>query len=339
MQVEEVSVDEAAAAGWASLLRPDDGFQQVRWLRMQERLLGDRLHVTCLWDSAGLAAGLVSVDTDAASPWTMARPDLLLGVGAEQALPALTCGGRHLGNTRALLRDPADAALLRPLLDEAAARAGARADRCVYFPHVRDDDPLAAHLEVAGFHRSGVDPYCVLPIDGTFEDYLGRVSQSRRRGIRRDRREVREAGFVCELLPLADCDLDRLAQLDAALLAKHGSAATEAASRAVLQGLLDGPDVLVTTASQDGVVAAFGAMVEHHCDGARHWFGNRSGFDYAMQGEVPLYFEVLIYAPYEWAVEREVDAIHVGMGSTAAKTSRGALAHPQSCWVRWAGAA
>ncbi len=337
-RVEEVSVEEACRAGWDDLLTAEDGFQQSGWLRMQERMLGDRLRVLCLWDGPDLAAGLVTVDTDAASPWTMARPDLLLGVAPEDSLPALSCGGRHLGNTRGLVRAARDVAILDPLLAEVAARAEAGADRCVFFPHVRDDDPFAARLAAAGFARSAVDPYCVLPVAGTFEDYLSRLSQSRRRGIRRDRREVRDAGFVLDLVALADCDLDRLAELDVALLRKHGNDASVRQSRAVLEGLAHGPDVLVTTASRDGVVCGFGVMVEHERRGSRQWFGNRAGFDYERQGEVPLYFEVLFYSPYEWAAERGVDAIHVGMGSTGAKVGRGAVAHPQSSWVRWTAA-
>lgn len=338
LRVEEVSVEEASRAGWDDLLTAEDGFQQSAWLRMQERMLGDRLRVLCLWDGSDLVAGLVTVGTDATSPWTMARPDLLLTLPADDALPALTCGGRHLGNTRAVLRAAPDLALVEPLLDTVAARAEAGGDRCVFFPHVRDDDPLAGLLATAGFTRSAVDPYCVLPVSGTFEEYLARLSQSKRRGIRRDRREVRDAGFVLDLVALADCDLGRLAELDAALLRKHGNDASVRASRAVLEGLAHGPEVLVTTASRDGVVAGFGVMVEHERRGSRQWFGNRAGFDYELQGEAPLYFEVLFYSPYEWAAERGVDAIHVGMGSTGAKVGRGALAHPQSCWVRWTAA-
>ncbi|WP_299446063.1 GNAT family N-acetyltransferase [uncultured Phycicoccus sp.] len=338
LRVEEVSVEEACRAGWDDLLTAEDGFQQSGWLRMQEQLLGDRLRVVCLWDGSDLAAGLVTVGTDATSPWTMARPDLLLDVDAEASLPALTCGGRHLGNTRAVVRAARDVALLDLLIDDVAARAETRADRCVFFPHVRDDDPLAGRLAAAGFVPSAVDPYCVLPVTGTFEDYLSGVSQSKRRGIRRDRREVREAGFDLDLVTLADCDLDRLAELDVALLRKHGSVADLRQSRAVLEGLAGGPDALVTTASLDGAVAGFGVMLEHERHGSRQWFGNRAGFDYERQGEVPLYFEVLFYSPYEWAAERGVDAIHVGMGSTGAKVGRGAVAHPQSCWVRWTAA-
>jgi hypothetical protein len=338
-RVEQVTVEEAARAGWDGLLGPEDGFQQASWLQMQERLLGDRLHVTCLWHGSELVAGLVSVDTDADSPWTMARPDLLLDVAPEMSLPAITCGGRHLGNTRALVAPGHDGADIAPLLEECADRAAARADRCMYFPHVRDDDLLAGELAAAGFERSRVDPYCILPIEGTFEDYLSRVSQSRRRGIRRDRREVVEAGFVLDLVPLVDCDLERLAELDVALLRKHGNdLADPRHSRAVLEGLAAGPDVLVTVASLDGVVAGFGAMVRLELGGSTQWFGNRAGFDYELQGDVPLYFEVLFYSPYEWAVDRGVTAIHVGMGSTKAKTSRGAVPHPQSCWVRWTAA-
>lgn len=340
LRIAEVPVGEAIRAGWDELPGPEDGFQQSGWLRMQERLLGDRLRVVCGWEGEDLVAGLVTVATDAGSPWTMARPDLLLDLPPGDSLPALTCGGRHLGNTRALVRPGADPALLHGLLEKAVDQAGERADRCVFFPHVRDDDPLAGVLEGTGWVRAEVDPYCVLPVDCTFEAHLSRLSQSRRRGIRRDRREVRQAGFVLDLVPLADCDLDRLAALDHSLLRKHGNdEATLEHSRAVFEGLTTGPDTVVTMASRDSVVAGFGVMVRHEAGGSVQWFGNRSGFDYEMQGEVPLYFEVLFYSPYEWAVEQGVDAIHVGMGSTDAKVSRGAIAHPQSCWVRWTEAA
>lgn len=336
LRVAEVSVDEAARAGWDNLLGPEDGFQQIGWLRMQERLLGNVIRVLCGWDGKDLMAGLVIVATDSMSPWKMARPDLLLDMPIGDSLPALLCGGRHLGNTHALVRPGTDPVLLYALLERAVGRAEERGDRCVFFPHVRDDDPLVSVLERAGWVRDEVDPYCILPVVGTFEAYLSRFSQSRRRGIRRDRREVREAGFVLDLVPIADCDLDRLAALDAALLNKHGNnGATPEQSRTVLEGLATGPETVVTMASRDSVVAGFGVMVRHEADGSVQWFGNRSGFDYEMQGTVPLYFEVLFYSPYEWAVERGIDAIHVGMGSTKAKVTRGALAHPQSCWVRW----
>ncbi|WP_380168350.1 peptidogalycan biosysnthesis protein [Jannaschia sp. R86511] len=334
--VERLTVEQAARAGWDGLLGPGDGFQQTSWLRVQERMLGDRLHLTCLWQGQDLVAAMVSVETDVGSPWTMARPDVLLDLPAEVSLPALTCGGRHLGNTRILLAPGRDASAAAPLLLECADRAAAQGGRCAFFPHVRDDDPLTGELAAAGFEPAGVDPYCVFPVGTTFDGYLAGLSQQRRRGVRRDRREVAESGFELQLRPLSECDVERLAELDVALLRKHGNHhADRAHSLAVLEALADGPQVLVSLATRGGVVAGFGAMVELRVDGCTRWFGNRAGFDYDMKGEAPLYFEVLFYSPYEWAAQRGVEAIHVGMGSTDAKVSRGAVAYPQSCWVRW----
>jgi hypothetical protein len=340
------------AAGWDSLLGVEDFFQTPRWLTVQERTGGTTLEYLLLHRAAGLTAGLVTAWADETVPWLLARPDALLRHACEEGLdgaqrcreavdgdltrallPALVCGGRHLGRTRALALPGASRADLADLLAAAAKLAAERGAASICFPHVdaRDGD-LAGLLAALGYHGHVSAHYCWLPVpEGGFEEYLAQMTQHRRRRVRLERRALAAAGVQVRVEPLTAGLTRRLGELDASLLAKYGNPADPARSAKILSGIAEvmGDDALVSLAWLAGEVIGFGLVLRSRAGSAEHWFGHRAGFDYAAQGRLPLYYEVLYYSVMEAAAAAGVTVMHAGIGSTEAKLARGCVASEQ----------
>jgi hypothetical protein len=328
----------APVAGWDGLLAPEDFYQCNAWLQVMDEVGGNDI-TRLLWPAQGRpTAGLATVVATADSPWLLGRPDTLLQASADDGqpgaaavlasvgepaalLPALVAGGRHLGRTRPIGPAASDAEAIEQLLQAAEDLALAGGLRSLCLPHVDErDTTLIQALRQAGYaeHESAV--YCWLPVPaGGVEEYLAGVSKHRRRRVRLARRQLAEAGVELGVQPLAAADLDRLGELEAALLLKYGNPATPAASTKLLRLIADrlAERALVSYGRLDGQVIAFGLVL---CNGT-HWFGHRAGFDYAKQGDLPLYEEVLYYRVMDEAAPLGVEVLHAGIGSAEVKKS------------------
>lgn len=335
--------------GWTRLTGPEDFFLSVDWMAVVESTAGAPMRYLTAHRGGELVAGLATVLAGPTAPWTLGRPDTLLthsaregmtgaaelladlpGEPADLLLPALVCGGRHLGRTRLLLGPHAlrqDAVALIVRAEAVAREYGARS---VCFPYLDETDAVVrAVLAERGYthHTSGEFASLAVP-PGGFGGYLDSLSAHRARRVRAERRAVAAAGIECVIEPLATGDVDRLAALETELFAKYGmpdwdprrSADILLTAAAVL-----GDRALVSLARQDGDIIGFGLLLTH----GDQWFAHRAGFDYVRQGRLPLYYETLYYRPVELAARHGVTAIHYGIGSTEAKRSRGCVTHTQ----------
>jgi hypothetical protein len=347
---------ELPVLGWPDLLGVEDFFQTPRWLAVQERNGGTTLDFLLRERDGRPVAGLVLAWADSKVPWLLARPDTLLAhaesaglaearrVRAEVAdgdpaslLPALVCGGRHLGRTRVLTTPattPVDVDALLARAEELGTERGAAA---LCFPHVdvRDADLMAA-LTGRGYRWHASAEYSWLPVPaGGFDEYLAGMSQHRRRRVRLERRAVADAGVEVHVEPLTARLAPRLGELDAALLTKYGNPASPEYSAGLLAWIAEvmGEDALVSLATVDGEIIGFGMVLRHRARGDEQWFGHRAGFDYAAKGSLQLYYEVLYYRVLEAAATAGATVLHAGIGSTPAKQARGCLSVEQRSYL------
>lgn len=355
--VERVArASELVTAGWPDLVGVQDFFQTPRWLAVQERTGGTRLEYLVRRCAGRAIAGLVTAWADESVPWLLARPDTLLeyarrdgldgaqrcrdavpGDLATALLPSLVCGGRHLGCTRVLARPEADRSDLEALVQRAEQLAEDRGAASVCFPHVDVRDAgLVTLLEDRGYDWHTCAHYCWLPVPaGGFEEYLAGMTQHRRRRVRLERRTLASAGVRVDIEPLSAALTPRLGELDAMLLAKYGNPADASRSAALFAGIgaVMGDDALVSLARLDGRIIGFGLVLRSSARGEQQWFGHRAGFDYARQGQLPLYHEVLYYRVLEEAAAAGATVLHAGIGSTDAKLARGCLASEQRSFL------
>ena len=347
---------ELPVLGWPDLLGVEDFFQTPRWLAVQERNGGTTLDFLLRERDGIPVAGLVMAWADEKVPWLLARPDTLLAhaesaglaearrVRADVAgddpaslLPALVCGGRHLGRTRVLTTPattPVDVDALLARAEELGTERGAAA---LCFPHVdiRDVDLMAA-LTRRGYRWHASAEYSWLPVPaGGFDEYLDGMSQHRRRRVRLERRAVADAGVEVHVEPMTARLAPRLGELDAALLTKYGNPASPEYSAGLLAWIAEvmGDDALVSLATMDGEIIGFGMVLRHRARGDEQWFGHRAGFDYAAKGSLQLYYEVLYYRVIEAAAEVGASVLHAGIGSTEAKQARGCFSVEQRSYL------
>ncbi|MCE7008167.1 GNAT family N-acetyltransferase [Kibdelosporangium philippinense] len=347
---------ELPAAGWQDLLGVEDFFQTPRWLAVQERNGGTTLDFLIRRQAGVPVAGLVAAWATDKVPWLLARPDALLKhsvaagkEGAERCLaevarndpdsllPALVCGGRHLGRTRTLTAPGADPSDVDALVEHAEQIALERGAASVCFPHVdaRDTD-LIELLDKRGYSWHSSEHYSWLPVpSGGFDEFLAGMTQHRRRRVRLERRAIAEAGVEVHVEPLTKALAPRLGELDANLLAKYGNPGSPEYSAGLLSWISEvmGSDALVSLATKDSEIIGFGLVLRSSARGEEQWFGHRAGFDYAAQGKLQLYYEVLYYRVLEAAAQAGATVLHAGIGSTDAKLARGCLASEQRSYL------
>ncbi|KAB1935301.1 GNAT family N-acetyltransferase [Micromonospora sp. ALFpr18c] len=350
------SAAEAVRLGWDRLVGPDDLFLGARWLEVAERTAGAPMRYLLRGGPDGPVAALATALATESSPWVLGRPDTLLGFSADddrpgardlldrlgtsagpRLLPSLVCGGRHMGRSR-VLRDPGLTAgeatgLITELVSRAERFAAESGARSVAFPFVDEpDDLLREVLSARGYlsHQSGRYSRLPLASDG-FEGLLARLSPKRRRRVLAERRHVAAAGVTVGIGPLDPALIPRLGVLEEELMHKYGLTWTAAQTEATLREMLDvfGDELQICTAVGDGEVRGFGTLLRHQ----GQWYARQAGFDYAWQGALPLYFEVLYYRPAELAPSHGITGIHYGMGSEEAKRSRGCLAADQNAFL------
>ncbi|MGW1884436.1 GNAT family N-acetyltransferase [Streptomyces sp. NPDC001970] len=346
---------ETGKADWARLTGGEDFFLTPEWMRVLHDTAGAPMRYLTVTDPGrGIVAALPLVFADRTAPWSLGRTDLLMrhcateGMdgaaalldafdGADRLMPSLMCGGRHLGRTRLLLGGHATADDADRVVDRAERIAAAMGAASVCFPYLDSADRLVAGvLEARGYlsHTSGEFASLDIPAGGFAEYALGLPSRRSRR-VRAERRRVEASGVRITLAPLVADEVPRLAELETALFAKYGmtgwdprrSAAVFAAAHRTL-----GPRALVSKAVADGEIIGFGLILRHGAD----WFAHRAGFDYTRQSELglPLYYELLYYTPADHAPSHGVTRVHYGIGSTAAKVSRGCRLSTQYLYVK-----
>ncbi len=174
----------------------------------------------------------------------------------------------------------------------------------------------------------------VLDVDWPdFDGYLGTLSGDRRRRILRERREVSEAGFEVEVVPLRPADVIELELLKGNVDAKyHGERARQAPSPTSPLALsAAGPvgDPVISRARLAGRTVGFALAYQHgaelHID--------QVGFDHDVVAGLPVHFEVMYYRFVEHAARRGLRRIYFGPTAYQAKLRRGCRIEPCRCYV------
>lgn len=354
METERIGMYETSRAaqvsrhGWADLLRPEDLYLDQRWLLVAERTAGCPMHYMVLEKNRVGVAGLATALADETAPWVLGRPDTLLefsaeagrpgaaeiiaalpGIPAQSLLPALVCGGRHMGRSRVVRRAGAARELVETLVVRAEELARQRGAASVAYPFVEESDTLLREvLEARGYlcHESG--RYSTLRVGPSgFEEYLAGLSSGRRGAVRKERRKIRAAGVEMRMEPLSADLFPRLGELEEQLMAKYQISWTAAQTEHVLREMRDafGDDATAVLAVAEGEIRGFVTFVKFK----HHWHARQAGFDYAFQKQLALYFETLFYFPIEAASRLGVSVLHYGLGSEETKLSRGCTAETQ----------
>ncbi|MFF1718354.1 GNAT family N-acetyltransferase [Streptomyces sviceus] len=340
---------------WTGLLRPQDLYLDGRWLRVAERTAACPMRYALLHRGGTLVAGLATALADETASWVLARPDTLLefsakdgrpgaedilrelpGSPADTMLPALVCGGRHMGRSRVAARGGVTHAEVAALVDWAEELAAEQGAASVAYPFVEESDTVLRQvLSERGYlsHESGRYSTLAVP-PGGFDDYLRRMTAHRRNRVLSERRRIGEAGVRMRIEPLRAELFPRLGELEHQLMRKYGVAWSPEQTAEVLGEMLVefGEGVRVVQAEADGELRGFATILQFR----GHWYARQSGFDYAYQdrlGKLPLYFETVYYFPVEEAARLGVSTIHYGLGSESAKLSRGCTAEPQYSYL------
>jgi uncharacterized protein len=351
------AVDSAAqipAVDWDDLTGADDLYLARPWLRMAEATSGVPMTYLLGGDERGLTSGLPTALLGPEVPWLLGRPDTLAEHCAVEGLegaadflaslsdapcgllmPSLVCGGRHLGRTRVLTRaglsDAAGATERLVVAAEELMRE--RQARSVAFLYVDERDSVLRQVLAARGYASFVSSsYSWLPVpDGGFDGYTATLSRHRRHRVKPERRRLRAAGVEVRLEPLTADLVAPVAAMDVSLLVKYGARATQEQAEQTFDRIRRefGADATAVTARLDGELCGFGLVLRHH----DHWYVYRCGFDYAVKGDLPIYFEMLYYHLIEAASAAGASVIHYGTGSAEAKRSRGCLTTRQYAFV------
>ncbi|WP_169948964.1 GNAT family N-acetyltransferase [Microbispora sp. H11081] len=194
--------------------------------------------------------------------------------------------------------------------------------RSVVHLYLRSDRPeYLAALQSHGACLVPMAERCDMRVTWTdFDGYLATLSRNRRTAARRETREIRERGIEIRERGVRDEEPD-LVRLRCNLVAKYGGVADPEREAGSLRYLRDhfGDDLLVIEARKDGRTLAFSTFIR---DGDA-WTVLMNGADYDDPAASFVYFATMFYRPAELAPAVGVRTIGYGIGTIAAKRSRG----------------
>ena len=352
------AVEEALKYGYAQLADPDDLYLSPQWIKMEEEVgIARPFHLLCLPDqddtpAVAAAWGLV---VEATAFWPYMRVDLVLKmllekhnvlVNAEMEenlralMPSAYVGALRGGTTRLqvspALGEAAARRAVSELLDEAEAMARADRIRSIAFLYIPPEDAVLRQvLEERGYTAFGsAHNVSVLRLPGqTFQDYLGGFGKRRRDSIRWERRKIAAAGVQIGVETLNRGLSEEMMPLEAQLYLKYGHQAhpTEMARRLHDSVIAEyGAAAQVITARADGALRGYAAFIQV----GQALYSRDTGYDYAWQQGLPLYFEVLFYSAIELALQSGAREINYSYGSDETKASRGCDLLPRVTYVK-----
>lgn len=191
-------------------------------------------------------------------------------------------------------------------------------------------DAFRESMRVCGAQVFPLTEECVLHVEWPdFDGYLAALSSKRRISVRRELRALSEADITVGQLPVGH-RTEELLELRCRLIAKYSGQPNMAKERNYLAEVRHrfGDSALSVFATEkSGQLLNFGLFVqEEHC-----WMALLTGSDYSQEDSRLGYFSTLFYEPARIAPNRGVTTIQYGLGSWAAKKSRGC--HMQPLWA------
>jgi hypothetical protein len=313
-----------------------------RWTRLAEGRIAGGLRTFGLYEGDRLSVAFCGGVLDAPGDHPRFDPHMVLSGAAAGMDIALAPDGPHPWKDADPSRFFPCCLVMFPNYETAPAGPGAR-------------DPIAAGAFVAElsrwcaeqgirsiaylYLRSDYTEYCdVLRANGyelipmidrcdmrvtwsDFDGYLGTLTRNRRTSVRRERREIRSRGIVVTERRIAD-DESEIVRLRCKLLEKYGNTPDperEAYSLRYLRDHFGAGDLLVIEARRGERLLGFSLFI---CDGD-FWTVLMNGTDYDDPDASFTYFETMFYRPAELAPAAGVHTIGYGIGTIAAKRSRG----------------
>ena len=195
--------------------------------------------------------------------------------------------------------------------------------RSIAYLYVREDyTEFCEALRTNGFELIPMIERCDMRITWSdFDGYLSTLTRNRRTSVRRERREIKERDIVISERKIAD-DESEIVRLRCKLLEKYGATPDperEAYSLRYLRDHFGADDLLVIEARAQERLLGFSLFI---CDGD-FWTVLMNGTDYDDPAASFTYFETMFYRPAELAPLAGVHTIGYGIGTIAAKRSRG----------------
>lgn len=323
-------------ARWDAL-QPRGGFYASSpWLRHAERTAAAApFYLTAgRWDAA-----LPAYPLGAADPYMFCRADFVLRqiTGREPPasglLPVLACGARNPGATFVATRPGVGDTVVGDVVREAEDLAAGEGLAAVSYLYVnRSDGPLSDALARAGYVAFPGKPAYVLDVPATFDDYLAGFSRDRRSAIRREMRRVAQAQVTFRTEPLTPQLAGRLAPLEAQLYQRYGTPGNTATLGAIMASIAASlpAHAEVVLAERDGALCGFTVVLTS----GGELYARQTGYDYRLQGDLPLYFSTVYYELVRLAQRRGATFIHYGTDAGEAKLSRGCQEITTAAWVK-----
>ncbi len=337
-------------AQWDSLLGARGFYSASPWLRHAEATATPAPFYFTAYLEREMVAALPAYPLDTGTPYVFCRADRVvdriqqqIGGGdtewAHRLMPSLLCGGRNPSHAKAGISRMLDRGHQRRLLSVlvTAAEKQARAEHMNSMSFLcvdEDDSALREALDGLGYVAlpNSTAYSLAVPLDRSFDSYLARFGHRRRGKINRELRTLAEAEVRYHTQPLASELADRIAPLELALYARHGTPAAERAFAQVLHSIAanTGGTARVTTAYIDDELAGFVLFFTYR----EEIYARQTGFDYGRKGSVPLYFGLVYYELLRIALAENVRHIHYSTGSGQAKTLRGCTPCQQIAYLK-----
>ncbi len=252
-------------------------------------------------------------------------------------MPSMFIGGRNPGHTRlgtagcAPAHEHAVSEALITAAESIAAEHGLASAGVLYVDE--DDQALRKLLANRGYTRFLHGEAAWLDIPGnSFEDYIDALPRKSRQTVHSDLRKLGSAGVTFRCSSLNPGSMETVVNLVAKLSAKYGAGFSEETTYKQLEAIreLFGDNAAVAMSLLDDRVC--GAVV------ILHWrnsiFLKFGGFDYQLQGRLPIYFGLLFYYMVQYAHANSVDRINYSTGSARTKLSRGCSLVGQYAYVK-----
>jgi len=212
------------------------------------------------------------------------------------------------------------------LFDIVADRLGCGA-RAIFYVNERLACMLNSTMSSLDYTSGEIGYEAVLDIEGTsFEDYLRRLSRHSRAVVRGEKRRFGESGLSLTVVRGNQALTPEILELQAAVRAKYGLSTDPETLRVrhdAIRGAFD-DELLVFSANRDGKPVAFSLFFVH----GEAIYSYFTGADYEQTSGTFAYFNLVYYAPIEWATANGFKKVYLSLSAYKAKLIRGFRLEP-----------
>lgn len=313
-------------------LNPDSLFLTAAWLRLVEtdplRGAVPRRYFVFRNENGALLGALPAYRFEKAPSW-LYDPAGRLATEAhrhEAWRPLVIAGGCADFRSECILRDDltlGESARVGGQLIAAARSWAEETGSALCLMYISEAEVSRCGLSMADERVRFLDTEYSVWTHGGYTQAVYDLPGKKRREMGREQRSFERAGGRMSICSLFDAPIERMAQLRANLMRKHGHGFQPSAALAGFceqRELLGSAAQVMLASDQGGEVIGYALHVVHR----GHWYARSAGFDY--QSSIPFaYPHVTIYGPLRAAAEHNIEAIHLGLSSASAKLARGAI--------------